>query len=204
MLVRIYDGQGIEAAKRIKHLKLTDLQPTMEEFPCLRHVKGAKVRAFAPVCEELCTMYASSRSEKHRLSMVQSLGKLYALMGRSWKEWGQKEGEQFLKETSAMLSHYSFLAAEAVKKGELLWSITQKHHKMIHLGEQVRHLHPSRFWCYGSESFMAVAKAIGASCTKGTPAHRVSHKILGKFRLVFHLLLGGIYDLEEESDEEGE
>ena len=103
-----------------------------------------------------------------------------------------------------MLSHYSFLAAEAVKKGELLWSITQKHHKMIHLGEQVRHLHPSRFWCYGSESFMAVAKAIGASCTKGTPAHRVSHKILGKFRLVFHLLLGGIYDLEEESDEEGE
>ena len=85
MLVRIYDGQGIEAAKRIKHLKLTDLQPTRGEFPCLRHVKGAKVRAFAPVCEELCTMYASSRSEKHRLSMVQSLGKLYALMGRSWK-----------------------------------------------------------------------------------------------------------------------
>ena len=81
--------------------------------------------------------------------MVQSLGKLYALMGRSWKEWGQKEGEQFLKETSAMLSHYSFLAAEAVTKGEFLSSIAQKHHKMIHLAEQV-------------------AKAIAASCTKGT------------------------------------
>ena len=199
--MRLYTELEVEAFKRMKHLKLTDLQPTTEEFPCLRHVKGAKIRAFAPVCLELCRLYKDSRVDKHRLAMVSSLNQLYTLMGEhSWQKWGAKQGEQFLAATNTLLSHYSFLARAAMDAGEYMYSLTQKHHVLVHLAEQAQYGHP----CYGSESFMAVAKAIGASCTRGTPAHKVSSKILQKFRCVFHLFLDGHFDLAEGESEDEE
>ena len=100
----------------MKHLKLTDLQPTTEEFPCLRHVKGAQIRAFAPVCLELCRLYKDSRVDKHRLAMVSSLNQLYTLMGEhSWKKMVRKAGEQFLAATNTLLSHYS------IRRPHMLW-----------------------------------------------------------------------------------
>lgn len=96
LLLRLYTDLEVEASKRMKHLKLTDLQPTTEEFPCLRHVKGAQIRAFAPVCLELCRLYKDSRVDKHRLAMVSSLNQLYTLMGEhSWKKWCAKQGSSF-------------------------------------------------------------------------------------------------------------
>ena len=93
----------------------------------------------------------------------------------------RKAGEQFLAATNTLLSHYSFLARAAMDAGEYMYSLTQKHHVLVHLAEQAQYGHP----CYGSESFMAVAKAIGASCTRGTPAHKVSSKILQKKGVCF-------------------
>ena len=79
-----------------------------------------------------------------------------------------------------------------LKKGLRRYSLVQKHHKLNHLLAQAHHIHPASAWCYGSESFMGIIKQISSSCTWGTPAHKVTGKVLMKFRLVFHLLLKAI------------
>lgn len=151
-LVRIYEDLEIEAGKRLRNLKLTDVQPKVEDYPCLRHQKGAQIRAFGPVCEELCKLYCSGRTEKHRLAMVQSLNRLYTQLETPWQEWTEKVGKEWMKEVNKMMAHYSFLAVQAMGRGETLYSLAQKHHVLLHLGEQAIWLHPKTTWCYGSES----------------------------------------------------
>ena len=206
LIVRVCDDIGMEASKRLKHLKLTDLAPTREDYPVLKHVKGAKIRWFTPVCVEMCKLYQDSREDKHRLAMVKNLQNLYTLMEEPWKKWNKAKGEAFLKEANNMLQHYSFLATQAMKNGQHLYSMAQKHHMLLQLGEQAEHLHPRTTWCYGSESFMSIAKSIGSACTRGTPGHKVAYKVLQKFKLVFHLYLEGHYNLSDEipSEEESE
>ena len=204
MLVRLYEEKAVQAGKRLKFLKLTDVQAKTEDYPCLKHVKGAKIRAFAPISEALCNLYKDSRAEKHRLAMVVSLNKIYKMLDMPWTQWNEKVGIAWLQEINKMMSHYSFLAGKAMADGLHLYSITQKHHVLLHLGEQARWLHPKTTWRYGSESFMAVVKQIGGSCTRGTPAHMVTHKVLQKFRLLFHLYMEGYISLTEEDPEEEE
>ena len=168
----------MEAGKRMKSLKLTDVQAKAEDYPCLRHVKGAKVRAFAPICQALCNLYKESRAEKHGLAMVVSLNNLYKMLDMPWAQWSEKVGIAWLQEINKMMSHYSFLAGKAMTDGLHLYSLTQKHHVLLHQGEQARWLHPKTTWCYGSESFMAIAKQMGASCTqRNTCSHGDSQNV---------------------------
>ena len=194
----------MEAGKRMKFLKLTDVQAKAEDYPCLKHVKGAKIRAFAPICQALSNLYKESRAEKHRLAMVTSLNNLYKMLDKPWTQWSEKVGMDWLQEVNKMMSHYSYLAAKAMADGLTLYSLTQKHHVLLHLGEQARWLHPKTTWCCGSESFMAIAKQMGASCTRGTPANMVTYKMLQKFRLLFHLYMEGHICLTEEEEAEEE
>ena len=118
LVVRTYDSLGMQASQRIKHLKLTDLQATTNEYPCLKHVKGAKIRWFTPVCLEICKMYATTKEGKHRKACVQALHEMYLLLQKDWKEWGPACGAAFTKHGEDMLSHYSWLAGASADAGK--------------------------------------------------------------------------------------
>ena len=199
LVVRTYDSLGMQASQRIKHLNLTDLQATTNEYPCLKHVKGAKIRWFTPVCLEICKMYATTKEGKHRKACVQALHEMYLLLQKDWKEWGPACGAAFTKHGEDMLSHYSWLAGASADAGKHMWSMVQKHHVLNHLLEQSMHLHPAGVWCYGSEGFMSISVHIAGSCVKGTPSHKVPSKILQTMRFAFHLLLKGYLSLEEQA-----
>ena len=197
-VVEAYDKVGLEAQKRMKHLSLSDLAETAEEYPCLKHVKGAKIRYFAPAAFELAKEFNETKSGKHREALAKQLVKVYKILGSSWEDW---DFEAFKKAVDDFMAHYSWLAANALHEGLHLWSLVQKSHVLLHLAEQSKFMHPCLNWTYGSESFMGWTVQIASSCTSGTPAEKLPLKVLQKFRLVFHLYLKGYISLDEDVDD---
>ena len=194
-IVEAYDKLGVAAQKRIKHLSLSDLAESAEEYPCLKHIKGAKIRYFAPVALELAKEYSMDKAGKHREALAKQLVKAYQVLECSWQEW---RFEAFKKAVDDFMAHYSWLAANALEEGLHLWSLAQKSHVLLHLAEQSKFMHPSLNWTYGSESFMGWIVQIASSCTSGTPAEKLPLKALQKFRLLFHLYLKGYISLDDD------
>ena len=197
-IVEIYEKQGVEAARGLRHLNLTDLADTGQKYPCLQHCKAAKIRWFTPVALELAKEFNSDRAGEHREAVVRGLHKVYTLLGMDWKEWDAKVHSEFKKAIEDFMAHYSWLANDALQKGLHLWSIVQKSHLLLHLAGQSEFMHPALSWTYGSESFMGWVVQIGSSCTSGTPAAQIPLKVLQKFRLVFHLFLKGYMCMEDQ------
>ncbi|CAL1136396.1 unnamed protein product [Cladocopium goreaui] len=161
-VVEAYDKVGLEAQKRMKHLSLSDLAETAEEYPCLKHVKGAKIRYFAPAAFELAKEFNETKSGKHREALAKQLVKVYKILGSSWEYW---DFEAFKKAVDDFMAHYSWLAANALHEGLHLWSLVQKSHVLLHLAEQSKFMHPCLNWTYGSESFMGWTVQIGGDLT---------------------------------------
>ena len=178
-------------------MSLSDLCGSSEQYPCLKHQKAARIKNFTPVAESLAKEHsvAGEKTSQHRLAVASKLTGLYQLLDSKWQDW-PKRHQKFINEVEKMMHHYSWLAADALASGKHLWSLVQKSHLILHLASQST-LHPSLTWTYGSESFMGWMVQMSASCTHGTPGHKVPEKVCQKFRLMFHLYLKGYIVMEE-------
>ena len=201
LLVRPYDAQEVPSGKRIRPLHLSDIAKTSEEYTSLKHIKGARVRWLSPIMVELCKLYKAGKAPKHRLEAVTALNNMYNALKVPWQEWLEEASKTFNSNTENLLAHYSWLAKDAMQEGKHLYSMTQKHHVLCHMGSQAAHLHPATCWCYGSESFMSIMVHMTSSCTRGTAPHKVGIKALQKFRFVFHLVLAKHFSFEDDSSE---
>lgn len=193
-----HDKLNVEAAKRLKHLSLSDLADTAQQYPGLQHCKAAKIRWFTPVAVQLAKEFNSHKAGKRREAVVKGLDKVYSLLAADWKKWNRPAFQAFHKTIEDFMAHYRWLASNALKEGLHLWSLVQKSHMLLHSAEQSQFLHPALAWTYGSESFMGWIVQIASSCTSGTGPVKLPLKVLPKFRLVFHLYLKNCMSIEED------
>jgi hypothetical protein len=186
-ITKHYDKLNIEAQKRIRALSLSDLCDSSEHYPCLKHQKANTIRHFAPVAESLAEEHSvpGNKASQHRLAVAKKLTGLHQLLECKWQDWPKKH-QVFVREVENMMHHYFWLAADAMVSGKHLWSLVQKSHLILHLASQSS-MQPRLSWTYGSESFMGSMVQMAASCTSGTPGHKVPEKVCQKFRLLFHL-----------------
>ena len=197
-ITKHYDKLNIEAQKRIRALSLSDLCDSSEHYPCLKHQKAARIRHFARVAESLAEEHSvpGNKASQHRLAVAKTLTGLHQLLECKWQDWPKKH-QVFVREVENMMHHYSWLAADAMVSGKHLWSLVQKSHLILHLASQSS-MQPRLSWTYGSESFMGSMVQMAASCTSGTPGHKVPEKVCQKIRLLFHLYMKGYIVMEEE------
>ena len=197
-ITKHYDKLNIEAQKRIRALSLSDLCDSSEHYPCLKHQKAARIRHFARVAESLAEEHSvpGNTASQHRLAVAKTLTGLHQLLECKWQDWPKKH-QVFVREVENMMHHYSWLAADAMVSGKHLWSLVQKSHLILHLASQSS-MQPRLSWTYGSESFMGSMVQMAASCTSGTPGHKVPEKVCQKIRLLFHLYMKGYIVMEEE------
>ena len=172
LLVRLYDALEVPSGKRIRPLHMSDIAKTSEEYPSLKHIKGARVRWLGPIMVELCKLYKAGKAPKHRLEAVTALNNMYNALKVPWQEWLEEASKTFNSNTENLLAHYSWLAKDAMQEGKHLYSMTQKHHVLCHMGPQAAHLHPATCWRYGSEGFMSIMVHMTSSCTRGTAPHK--------------------------------
>ena len=200
MVAMRYEELETPAGERIPRLNVSDIFG--DEFPCLKHVKGRRVRKFATVAILLAGTLATNTKGKHMEALCKAMEEAYDLCDLKEYFWDKKVGQQFQEKTEAILGHYSWLAKNSMKSAECMWSLVQKHHLMAHYPAQCQYLAPRSCWAYGGESFMSLMVAVAGSSVKSTPAWMLPSKVLDKFEYAFHLMLEGIFNPDLEENEE--
>ena len=192
---KTYESEGIPAMDRLHAISHSDLRKKAEEYPILKHQKGARVRKFIPVA---CRLAGEKRDDsdhgKHRHELLLALKEMYELLGKEGFKWQTQEHAKFQAACEKCMKHYQWLAKEAVSKKEFLWSVVQKHHMSQHLVEQSKFIAPKHFHTYGSEGFMKTMKKLAGACLNGTPGHKVPQALLVKYRFFWHLMLSGLIE----------
>ena len=108
----------------------------------LRHVKGRRVRRFAPVATKLAATLATDEKGKHILALCKAMEEAYNLCDKKEFVWEMGDRQKFESTCEALLAHYGWLAKDSMKRGEHMWSIVQKHHLLAHFPSQCSTWHP--------------------------------------------------------------
>ncbi len=201
MIATEYQHLGIQSGNRLPRPNVSDI--FTDDFPCLRHVKGRRIRKFAPVATKLAAKLAPNVRGKHIHALCKCMEEAYDFCDRKPFEAGQK----FADKCEALLAHYSWLAKDSMKQGTCMFSIVQKHHLFAHYPSQCRYLAPRGCWANGGESCMSLIVAIASGSVKSTPAWMLPSKALNKFQFAFHLVLKkefGIQAWKKKAKEENE
>ena len=201
MIATEYQHLGIQSGNRLPRLNVSDI--FTDDFPCLRHVKGRRIRKFAPVATKLAASLTTNAKGKHIHALCKCMEETYDFCDRKQFVWSAEAGQKFADKCEALLAHYSWLAKDSMKQGNCMFSIVQKHRLFAHYPSQCRYLAPRGCWAYGGESFMSLMVAIASGSVKSTPAWMLPSKVLNKFQFAFHLVLKGIWDpgMEEEGED---
>ena len=190
-----YKMLNIPAGKWIPYLSYNHFHTKSHKYPELRHVKAARVRAFAPVAVKLAEKYETAdRHTKHRLQMCILLDKMYQCVNQTAMRMDVSTVAVFKKSIENLLAHYQYLANWSMNtpgKG-IRYSIVNKHHYSVHFHEQAQFLAPRMFWTYPGESFMGLLGALCQACSRGRSSHSMSKAVNLKFAMAKHLELAGI------------
>ena len=195
LIADLYQELEFGASCRIPKLAKSNI---LGPYPCLRHIKGRRIRHFTDVCLRLCTLYARRNFKgQRRLKACKALKLVYDMADLSEMCWSRNQFKKLDGAIKDFLAHYGWLAKKAYNENKFQYSIVQKTHLMGHYASQCRFLPPKLTWCYGPESFMSVIKTIACSTDKGTAAWKMAEKILLKFCLSYELLLQGLLVLDD-------
>ena len=137
---------------------------------------------------------------QHRLKMVTALDEMLQLLDLKLYKFPHELEKKFASKVHALLLHYGMMAKLAAERGQLRYSLVQKHHLTVHLEKFAKNCHPRCFWTYGSESFMGHMVRVGRACVRGQSANKAAESIVQKYRLSMHLILTGLMVLQEEDD----
>ena len=198
-IASIYTELGVPAGQRIKVLYQSDIRgKKAEEFPCLKHVKGRRIRHFAQVATVLAERYNTTRAGEHRLKACQAMERVCNILDLRVVVWDAVTKQDFEKQVKTFGLHYGWLAKNAMQNREFKYSIVQKHHLFCHLPEMAKSLTPRHFWCYGSESFMGLSVKLASSCVYGTPGYKVPERMITKYRCAQSLVCRKLVQLEDD------
>ena len=67
------------------------------------------------------------------------------------------------------------------QQGLFLFNFLPKNHTMFHLAQLGRHMSPKLAWCYMGEDLMHKVKVLAQGSFRGTPAHTLGNKVIGKY-----------------------
>lgn len=73
--------------------------------------------------------------------------------------------------------------------GLQVFSVTIKHHYLVHAAIRAGHLSPRVGWCFMGEDYMSKVKRLIASCLAGNAHEKVSMKVAQKLAHALHFVL---------------
>jgi hypothetical protein len=196
LIHQAYDELDIPAPRRIPYLSYSHFSKT--PYPCLKHIKGSRVRAFAPVAVVLATIFESEdRHTQHRLAMCQALQEAYNCIQGPAMFWDATLHQKFQKAVFACLAHYQWLAKWSMTTTgkEYRYSMVTKHHYSVHLVQQAKYLAPRYTWTYGGETFMGLIASLTQACVRGRKSNIVASSVQKKFIYAKLLRLSGLLEV---------
>ena len=114
----LYSELDIPSARRISKLLKSHVF-SQSSYPCLKHIKGRRIRHFADVAVKLCGLYNVSSKDKHREAACKAMKIIYDMADRPEFVWPKKEQKVFDAAIQKYLGHYQWLAKHAYLKGSI-------------------------------------------------------------------------------------
>ena len=106
MIATKYQHLGIQSGNRLPRLNVSDI--FTDDFPCLRHVKGRRVRKFALVATKLAASLATNVRGKRIHALRKCMEEVCSLCDRKQFVWNAEAGQEFADTCEALLAHYSW------------------------------------------------------------------------------------------------
>ncbi len=92
---------------------------------------------------------------------------------------------EFKKIVESIYQLNATLAHHFHNQNIVLFNCTIKFHYLLHLGHLAQYLNPRMAWCYTGEDLMHAIKKLVQSSHRGTPPHKVVHKVVVKYMYGF-------------------
>ena len=100
-----------------------------------------------------------------------------------------RASDELINRADNFLLGYQKLAAMAESEhGDMLFSMPTKFHMLHHLARKSRFLNPRRTNCFIDEDFVGKVKVLVHSCSSGTEMHRMSARMMEKYRRALNFL----------------
>ena len=186
------------------------------EYPCLSsHIKGAQTRSLTHALLKVFERHgrvdpgnANYSEHDHEVFVVlKHLAMLYEIIMKNMLTGQWRYSAQDLKDMTDAIQKgaimYRRLAHKSMagdgpawmQRSGPRWTITSKHHHVLHMCEEARLQCLHMAWCYMNEGFVGMQQKVGESCRHGSQAHRRSHAIVDKWStgtvlMLHHLELG--------------
>eukprot|EP00435_Cladocopium_sp_Y103_P058256 s1349_g20.t1 len=166
---QIFEELEVPAADRMHRVAHTDLKKKSDEYPCLKHQKGARIRKFLPVACKLAEQASDTDHGQVRFEMMKSLQEMNeCIEEEEVYRWSGTTRQKFEDACNKTLKHYVWLAKEAFQKEEFKWTIVQKHHVNLYLPSQAKWLSPRRL--------LDLCK-LASACLHGTAAWKAGWRL---------------------------
>jgi hypothetical protein len=186
-----HDLESVEHGKKpttIELKNICDPKSPFADYPCLRYLKAAEVRALVPSVYNLCVQYNDqTRTMKHIINLLKNLKTMYDIMHMSDITVRRDDYIKFKAAARIFLLTYSFLAKSAADDNKYLWSVVPKFHYCYHMVQQMEFTNCRYVWCYGGEDLVGRKSHLAHSCVRGLPASKMSVKLFEKYTIASHL-----------------
>ena len=154
-------------------------------------IKAANTRALVPWVARLAgRLDDASPARRHRRKCAEWLAAVYEILDASgvfltWQQWSN-----FDHAISRFVMHYSWLALDAIGRGEFLWNVVPKFHMLCHLSDQAQLLSPKATHTYKEESFVGRLTQLWAALANGPYFETVQKRALTRYLVGLEILLG--------------
>ena len=200
-----YTEFKVQSSDRIGKLTLemfADPAAPRQSYPVLSQCKAYHVKCLLPIAVSLCTDHHEKEPStymEHCCRAGESLCDMNKIMQSAGMHPNREERINFRKAVDTFQVHYAALAADSQVRGLKKWNTTPKFHYNAHSPDFFDYLNVYYTSAYGAETEVGIICALGHRCLDGTPAHRVSKKLVLKYRLGQHIRLSNKYDIDVEA-----
>ena len=101
----------------------------------------------------------------------------------------EKQAESANNAMNDYLAHCKALKREMEHQERKLYHIVPKHHMAQHLGDNFLYMNPKYHWTFKAEDFVGKISKLAHSCSFGVGKHKLSAKLMQKYRIMVHLAL---------------
>lgn len=161
----------------------------MTDFPTLAGpgVKGASTRSMVPWVATLCSMLEDGSEEKAARAKMMGGLRRFQQSAASGPMFLSKGERQVVRDSvEEFCQNYCLLASLAMRRGEVLFNVTLKHHMFHHMAEQSRNINPRVLHTYSEESFVGCVAKIYAAMASG-PLGGVQARVLKRYLVALEL-----------------
>lgn len=160
-----------------------------DTFPYFKG-KAAENISMLYIVKQLCSDFnTGSRRDIHRLRCAEAICGMFDACHTSRWFLHPDEAAAMLHQCDRFLSHYNWLAREALERGRLRYNAGVKFHMLWHIAHHAKYLNPRTSWCFEFEDFVGDVIRSAKGSMAGTALHRVGHKVVENFLLVTQLRL---------------